>query len=175
MEPPQTLIRLTPMASVRIPERPRAVRRQTQDPGAINVSIRPRNPSWFAAVARALLGEMSNRIDARLSQDLAEQQRHGGRIFFKGGVGLASYSASEANEIAEIMPLIGEYADDAELLAAEGLTLEQFVCSRLADEHGVGMCGVGGYQSVMSADLKSALAKQSAKFAERFGPASLVG
>jgi hypothetical protein len=122
----------------------------------------------FERLGREVGQKIADKLGTAIASRVDDLKAPNRPVTFKGGVSLAKFSAGEATEIAEHFELIGEYANDAENLARSGLTLESFVESRLADEHGFGMAPGQGYQAAMSSDFKAALAKQSAEFAAKF-------
>lgn len=85
---------------------------------------------------------------------------------FKGGVPAAQFSAREAEAIVEHLDIVGEYSEDAEVLAKQGITLAQFAQSKFNEEFGAPMVGM---PSNMRPELKSAFEKQSELFAQRYG------
>ena len=84
---------------------------------------------------------------------------------FKGGVPFANLSKDEASEFVEVLPYVGEYCENAATFAADGVTLETYLQSRLYDERG---CSMAGCIDTIGATLRSAMRKQSEKFAAKF-------
>ena len=72
-----------------------------------------------------------------------------------GGIPFAAFNRAEAEEIVDTLPLISEYVKDAPLYIRDGLSLAQYVDSRLIDK-------VGHRPGRMSESLTSALDKQDA-------------
>ena len=125
----------------------------------------------FERLGREVGQKIADKLGTAIASRVDELQSANRPLVFRGNVGLAAFSAREATEIAdaEILPLIGEYANNAAEFAAAGMSLEDHVRERLADVHGVGYAGtLQGYQAKLNGDCLSAVQKQSQKFAEKF-------
>ena len=84
---------------------------------------------------------------------------------FKGGVPFAELSKDEAAEFVAVLPLVGEYVENVATFAGDGLTLADYMRSRLYDERGHSF---RGQPDTISDTLKSAMQKQSELFAARY-------
>jgi hypothetical protein len=111
----------------------------------------------------ARLGEeIGNKLVARLGT-LRDNQAAPRQ--FKGGVPFAALSASEATEFVEVLPFVGEYVENAETFAADGVSLEAYLQSRLYDERG---CPMAGCIDTIGSTLRSAMRQQSELFSARY-------
>jgi hypothetical protein len=84
---------------------------------------------------------------------------------FKGGVPFAALSKDEAAEFVEVLPFVGEYVENAETFAADGVSLEAYLQSRLYDERG---CPMAGCIDTIGSTLRSAMRQQSELFSARY-------
>jgi hypothetical protein len=122
----------------------------------------------YAEMGAKLGKELGDKIASKLSALKAAKPEP---VTYRGGVPMvANLTRDEAEEYIAVMGHVGEYANDVENLAAAGMSLTDFVKSRLNDEKGVPF---RGFPPNMSATLKSAVDKQSELFAARF-PLTLV-
>lgn len=123
----------------------------------------------YAQLGAKIGAEIGNKLLARINEREAKSAPSKPSTFH-GGVAIASFSAREAETLVEHEELgigvIGEYAQDAEVLAEQGITLERFARLKYSEVHGSPLAGL---PSNMPADLRSAFQKQSEIFSARFG------
>jgi hypothetical protein len=119
----------------------------------------------YAELGAKLGKEIGDKIANKLSALKAAKPE---RVTYRGGVPMvANLTLDETEEYIPVIPHVGEYANDVENLAAAGLSLTDFVKSRLNDEKGIPF---RGSPPNMSATLRSAVDKQSELFAAKFPP-----
>jgi hypothetical protein len=117
------------------------------------------------------LDDLAVKLAQRIGAGLAKHSAKPAPVTYRGGVPMVSnLTRDEAEEYIPVMAHVGEYANDVENLAAAGMSLTDFVKSRLNDERGVPF---RGFPPNMSATLRSAVDKQSELFAAKF-PLTLV-
>lgn len=120
------------------------------------------NLQHFEDLGSRLGEEIGNKLVAKLGTLRANQAA---ARQFKCGVPFADLSQSEATELVEVLPFVSEYAENAEAFAARGMSLHDYLQSRLYDERG---CAMPGSIDTIPETLRSAMRKQSELFAARY-------